>query len=185
MRLHRDASVRSRGCGRESRGARTERARGSEPVRAGSGPAGLAACVTANLLLLASGCAPGDAEGGRLDFALTLPAADVSEIVSIGFFALDLDPAVLSCDDYVSGGLDPIATRPDAVVAGTLETVRDVGDGVSVVFSAIPVGRWTVLVECYDGGGSRIFLGCGEARVEAGRTTEIRVTMFEDPLLGP
>jgi hypothetical protein len=78
-----------------------------------------------------------------------------------------------------------VAQNPESVVAARFEFVESLMDGGAVVFSEVPAGRWVALVEAYDAGGRRIFLGCGETRVEEGSTATLEIEMREDPLLTP
>jgi hypothetical protein len=117
----------------------------------------------------------------RLGFALTVPAANASEVRSLGFFAVRLVSPEFECDEYLSGARDPIAQTPEVLVAVDYQDVNQGSDGEQVLFNAVPEGELSILVEAYDSGDSRIFLGCTRATVVAGEETAIEMTLVEDP----
>lgn len=117
----------------------------------------------------------------RVGFALTVPAANASEVRSLGFFAVQLVSPVFECDEYLSGERDPIAQTPEVVAAVDFSNVDQGSDGDRVVFDGVPEGELSILVEAYDSGGSRIFLGCSPATVVAGEETSIEMSLVEDP----
>lgn len=117
----------------------------------------------------------------RLGVALTMPMADVGEVRSFGLFAVTLIEPEFDCDSYRAGEYDPIAQSPESLVAVDYVDITRGEDNYPVSFRGVPTGELSILVEAYDGGGSRIFLGCEQALVEAGRTTPIDMTMAEDP----
>ena len=70
---------------------------------------------------------------------------------------------------------------PETLVAVDYIDIAQGEDGYPVSFRGVPVGNLSIIVEAYDGGGSRIFMGCEQGLVEAGRTTPLEMTMLEDP----
>lgn len=117
----------------------------------------------------------------RLGVALTLPTADVGEVRSFGLFAINLVEPEFDCDSYRTGEGDPISRTPESLVAVDYIDITQGEDNYPVSFRGVPVGELSILVEAYDGGGSRIFLGCEQGLVEAGRTTPLEITMVDDP----
>jgi hypothetical protein len=140
-------------------------------------------CLLLGLLCVvlgAAGCGePGSVS--RVGFALTIPAANASEVRSLGYFAVSLVAPEFECEEYLSGGRDPIAQTPQTLVASDYQNVGEAADGDVVEFKAVPEGELSIIVEAYDSGGSRIFLGCAPATVVAGERTEIEMTLVEDP----
>ena len=124
---------------------------------------------------------PEEGETGRLGLGLTMPTAEIGEIRSIGLFALQLRPPEFECPDYEEGTVDPIASIPESLVAVDYVDLAQASSGDTVSFRGVPTGELSIIVEAYDGGGTRIFMGCGQALVEVGRTTPIEVTLVEDP----
>ncbi len=137
------------------------------------------------LVFSASGCV-GDAAGGATGFLgleLTAPAADIGEIRSLGLFAISIVPPEFECSDYTSGARDPISQTPENLVAVEYVDLLEGASEVGLSFSGIPVGDSSIIVEAYDGGGGRVFLGCGRARgVEEGRATALTIDMVDDPV---
>lgn len=130
-----------------------------------------------------SACSDRDTEpAGPLRLGLNLPLAEFSEVRSLGLFALSAVPPELECRPYLEGQLDPLAELPGHLVASELTEVSPEGGEISLSFRDIPTGERTILVECYDSGGSRIFVGCGQTTIEAGRASELLIEVVEDRL---
>jgi hypothetical protein len=139
-------------------------------------------CVLCGVLGVAS-CA--DVEGGvasRLGLALTVPAANASEVRSLGFFAMSLTADDFDCGSYLSGERNPIAQDHDLLVAVDYQDVDQGSDDQVLTFRAVPEGELSIMVEAYDVVGSRIFLGCEQIRVVAGQSNPIEMTLVEDPI---
>ena len=123
-----------------------------------------------------------DQDVGRLGVALTMPLADVSEVRSFGLYALNVVEPEFDCDQYLANESDPISeSSTEALVALYMFDVAQGQDNYPVSFRGVPEGRVSIIVEGYDSRGSRIFMGCGQCLVEAGRTTPLDITMVEDP----
>lgn len=140
----------------------------------------LGLCVIA---ILSLGCQSetSDETSSRLGVALTMPTADVGEVRSFGLFAINLVEPEFDCESYRIGEHDPISQTPESLVAVDYIDITRGEDDYPVSFRGVPVGELSILVEAYDGGGSRIFMGCEQGLVEAGRTTPIEMAMVEDP----
>lgn len=140
-------------------------------------------CVIAAICLGITSCSrqesPTDGDAHRV--ALILPEADVSEMTELGLFALDLISPDFECSEYLEGSRDPISEFPDLIVASTFIDTPLAHDEFPVSFTGIPIGNRSILVEAYDSGGSRIFLGCQQVPVSEGATNTIEIEMVEDP----
>ena len=113
---------------------------------------------------------------------LTMPAAEVEEIRSVGLVALRAVPPELECLPYLEGESDPVVDFPESVVAMELVDMGADREGISISFNGISQGERTILVECYDSSGSRIFLGCGQVQIRAGQSASLQIDMVEDPV---
>lgn len=144
-----------------------------------------ASLVTA--LLIASGCVGGEGDrefSGRLGLALIAPAADATEVRSLGLYALSVVSPELECSEYLDGTVDPISQRPEALVAVDYVDIPTGSNEVPFSFRGIPAGDRSIIVEAYDSGDSRIFMGCAQTLVEEDRTVSLEITMVEDELTG-
>ena len=127
-----------------------------------------------------AGC--GEAENAsRLGLALTAPAANASEVRSLGFFAVRIVAPDFECSSYLSGERDPIAQTPELLAAVDYQDVEQGSDGEQVVFRAVLEGELSIFVEAYDSGGSRIFMGCEQTTIVAGQENPLETTLVEDP----
>lgn len=136
------------------------------------------------LVALGAGCSPPDDLGtGRLAMGLTMPQADVGEVRSLGLFILTLVSPELECEDFYSGVADPIAQHPEAVQAVDFVNVQVGVEETSLTRRDIPVGEKTVIVEAYDGGGGRIFVGCAQTDIGEGERSQLEIVMSRDPTL--
>jgi hypothetical protein len=133
-------------------------------------------------ILLASvltGCI-GSSDPGPAGATLALEwGADPAAVRLIGLFAFDANLQGLRCEDYEAGEFDPFAVgEPEGIsffAVQQLEAGEQLLDGVTT-------GSRFILVEAYDAGGKRIFLGCGgPVTVDADERAEVSVTLVEDP----
>jgi hypothetical protein len=120
-------------------------------------------------------------EIGHVGLGLTLPQADPGEIRGLGLFVFSLAPPDLQCEPYLQGTFDPISEIPEHLIALRFAEVPRGETEMSVPLDGISPGIRTILVECYDAGGNRIFLGCGVAEVTVGEVTGLAMDMIEDP----
>lgn len=119
---------------------------------------------------------------GRVGVALTAPAADATEIRSLGLFAISTVSPDFECASFLENAVDPIAQSPEALVAVEYVDISAGSSEVPFSFHGIPIGDRSIIVEAYDGGGGRLFMGCEQVLIEKGRTTTVSITMVEDPL---
>ena len=142
--------------------------------------------VLSLLLAPLGGClgGPGGEGGdvGRVGMALTMPMADPGEIRGLGLFALARVSPEFVCADYYAGTADPISQFPESLVAVDFADIPAGGAEAPVTLRGITQGERSIIVEAYDSGGSRIYLGCAQEYIEAGSDTEVEIRMQEDPL---
>jgi hypothetical protein len=143
-----------------------------------------AVIIAALGLIALGGCAEDNGRDiGTLGIALTAPAADVGEIRSLGLYAVALVSPEFECSDYLSREVDPISRDPEALVAVDYVDVPQGSSEVPFSFRGVPIGERSIVVEAYDGGGGRLFMGCEQTLIEEGRTAIISILMVEDPIV--
>lgn len=129
---------------------------------------------------LATGGCLGGSEVGPASASLALEwEADPVAVRLIGLFAFDAALQGLRCEAYEAGDFDPFSEgEPEGIsffAVQQLEAGEQLLDGVTT-------GNRLILVEAYDAGGQRIFLGCGgPVAIEANEKASVHVTLEEDP----
>jgi hypothetical protein len=132
--------------------------------------------------LATGGClgSTGDAPA-RASLALEWEADPVA-VRLIGLFAFDAALQGLRCESYEAGEFDPFAEGEPAGIS--FFAVQELAEGEQLL-DGVTTGNRLILVEAYDAGGQRIFLGCGgPVAIEANEKAAVRVTLVQDPTAG-
>lgn len=133
-------------------------------------------------LLGTAGCLGASGDGPASTSLALEWEADPIAVRLIGLFAFDAELQGLNCDVYEAGTFDPFAEGdPEGL---TFFAVQSLEPGEQIL-DGVTTGNRFILVEAYDAGGKRIFLGCGgPVAIEANEKKNVSVTLVEDPTAG-
>ncbi len=133
-------------------------------------------------LLGTAGCLGASGDGPASTSLALEWEADPIAVRLIGLFAFDSELQGWSCEAYEAGTFDPfVEGEPEGL---TFFAVQSLEPGEQLL-DGVTTGNRVILVEAYDAGGKRIFLGCSETvAIEANKKAYVSVTLVEDPTAG-